>query len=198
MARHSDPDDGSFARSLLRAFLGGVGALILTAGVTGVLAQTGAIGSSNDSPAVVTEAPAASPSPTAEPTPTPSEPDPFATDPEAFEIPAAGDSEEPTEAGAGAFDPGDVSVQVLDGVGDLVHAQDAADVLRDLGYEVINLDAAAIEYPETTIIFTEGHRDDAEALMAHDPRFAKIAPNTDLTAPADLHIVVGTDWPDPG
>lgn len=193
MARHVDPDDNSFRRTLMKAALGGLVALAVTAAITGVLARTRAPG--GQGPAVAFETPSAAAA-TEETDAPPSELSAGGgfdtiTPTERTELPT-----EPTEAETPTEDVSSIQIQVLDGVGDLVRADDAEDVLRELGYNVVLTDAAAVAYEATTVIYTNGNRDAAEALTRRDPRFTTIAPNTDLKAKVDLHVVVGADWPE--
>ena len=195
MARHVDPDDNSFRRTLGRAALGGLVALAVTAGITGALARTRAPG--GQGPTVALESPSAAPV-TEEPEDAPpselNDDDGFSTiTPTEFgtELGEPTESETPTE------DVSTIQIQVLDGVGDVVRADDAEDVLVDLGYNVVLTDAAAVAYDVTTVIYTSGNKEAAEALTRRDPRFTTIAPNTDLKAKVDLHVVVGADWPEP-
>ena len=182
MARHVDPDDTSFGRTLARAALGGVLALVITAVVAAVVARTTA--PAEPSPVVLAppEVPT-TPPPLVPPTEAGS---PGLDVPGLSETGGAGPTEEPSE---------EIRVQVLDGVGDITRANDAADVLRELGYTVALTDSAAIAYEVTTVIYTEGHREDAEELTRRDDRFVAIEENDDLEADVDLHVVVGSDWP---
>lgn len=191
MARHNDPEDDSFRRSLLRAVAGGLIAMVLTFGVTAVLMVVGRddpdggpVVSTDDSPAAseaIAEAPAATES---EPEPTDL---PEATDPPPSDL---GATDAPTEEA----DTSDVTVQVLDAAGTGTHAEDAADVLRDLGYDVIVVNTTARRVDTTTILATPGSEDAAEALREQDPRFAEIDENADFNPSVDLHILVGPDF----
>lgn len=195
MARHVDPDDNSFRRTLARAALGGLVALAVTAGITGALARTRAPG--GQGPTVAFESPTAEPV-TEEPEDAP--PSELNADGGFSTITpteSATAAAEPTETEVPTEDVSTIQVQVLDGVGDVVRADDAQDVLTELGYNVVLEDAAAVEYAVTTVIYTSGNKDAAEALTRRDPRFTTIAPNTDLQAKVDLHVVVGADWPEP-
>lgn len=185
MARHADPDDRSFAQSLLRAFAGGVAALAVTFAVTAVLTQ---VGRSDDQPSsaavtaptpVESEALAAvpSPSPSASPSPTP--------------------TREPTEAPAesATVDPSAVTVQVLHATANEQQAQAAAAALREMGYTVVVVNPTPRQVDVTTILASPGQQDAAEQLRRRDPRFAEVAPNDGFDESVDLHVLVGPDFP---
>lgn len=187
MARHVDPDDHSFRNSLLRAAAGGAVALIVTFAITGVLANVGR-GGGEDTPAVTLTAP---PPQAQETVAQPPSPDPSPS-PEATAAPepsAASTPQETTETPAGI-----VTVQVLDAVGSGTHAQDAAQALRDLGYEVVVINSTPRRVKTTTVMFTSGHSDDAETLRQADERFAELKENKDFNPAVDLHILVGPDF----
>lgn len=105
---------------------------------------------------------------------------------------AAGDSEPPRDEepiGEG------VSVQILDGVGDARRVASARQRLLDLGYTVVFMDRAAGNYRRTTILHDPEHADAAAALVAADDRFTTTGDDPGLGAPAQLHVIVGADWP---
>lgn len=189
MARHVDPDDNSFRRSLLRAAAGGAAALVLTFGVTAVLTRTGQIGEGNG-PAMVLTAPASqTPTvaalpetelPTPEPVPTtppPTTPAPVPT--EVTENPVAG-----------------VTVQVLEQVGAEAQAAEATEVLRNLGYDVVAVNVTDRQVDTTTVLASQGAIADAERLQTLDPRFAVITDNDGFSPDVDLHVIVGVDFGD--
>src|SRR5688500_1838966 len=107
MVRHVDPSDDSFRRSLLRAAGGGLVAMVVTFGITAVLASVGRNEDVAGGPAVAT--PSAAPeleTPLSEP-PEPSQAAPASETPDE-------ETEGPTEA---PDDASTVTVQVLDTVG---------------------------------------------------------------------------------
>lgn len=192
MARHTNAGDRSFAASLLRAAAGGLAALVITFGITGALTVLGRDDGSGG-PAMVAQPTDAAPSPpgatVAPPTQTPSEAQ--ATKPP--------EPPEPSEAGptthADSVGPvGTVTVQVLDAVGTGTQAQEAAAVLRELGYEVVVVNPTPRRVKTTTILATQGHKDDAEDLRDADPRFTVIKPNRAFNESVDLHVLVGPDF----
>ncbi len=110
-------------------------------------------------------------------------------------------TEEPTETGpspeeliAAAPDPELTSVQVLDSGGGSARAQDAAEALRGLGYNVVNITSSRVSVTRTTVWFTEGNEEAGLALRARDERVIEIEPNEALSSGVDLHVLVGTDW----
>lgn len=130
-----------------------------------------------------------------EPTATPTEPEP--AEPEATSTPEP--TPEPTDTGPSpeelieaAPDPGDTTVQILDAGGGGTRAQDAAEALRDLGYQVVNVTSARASVSSTTIWFND--EDAALGLRAREERVAEVAPNEALSTGVDLHLLVGPDW----
>lgn len=95
---------------------------------------------------------------------------------------------------AAARQPQETTVQVLDAGGGSDATNDAADVLRELGYDVVAINSSRTDFDTTTVLFTEGNDAEAEALSARDDRFAETAPNERLSDDVDLHVVVGPDW----
>ena len=93
-----------------------------------------------------------------------------------------------------AREPGETTVQVLDAGGGSDATSDAADALRELGYDVVAINSSRQDYPTTTVLFTDGNEAEAEALRARDERFAETARNERLSEGVDVHIVVGPDW----
>lgn len=102
--------------------------------------------------------------------------------------------EEIQELIAAARDPEETSVQVLDAGAGGSAADEVAALLRDLGYDVVAVNAAREDRAVTTVLFTEGNRAEAEALRAREQRVTEIAPNELLSDAVDLHVAVGTDW----
>jgi hypothetical protein len=93
-----------------------------------------------------------------------------------------------------ARDPAETSVQVLDAGGGSSATRDVADVLADLGYDVVAINPSRVDYDVTTVLFTSGNDAEAEGLRARDERFAATSPNERLSEGVDLHVVVGPDW----
>ena len=190
MPRHVDPDDNSFRRSLIKAALGGLAALVVTFGITGVLTQLGrdrgedgpaiTFTGAPSAPAAVTQAPPTSEASAAPPSDVSVDPTPQPT------------SEPAPEQTDGSVV--DVTVQVLDAVGSGTFAEDAAAALRELGYEVVVINTTPRRVEQTTVLYTDGHREDAEQLRNTDERFGEVRANADFSPSVDLHVLVGPDF----
>lgn len=102
--------------------------------------------------------------------------------------------EEAQELIDAARDPSETSVQVLDAGGGSDAANDVAEVLGDLGYDVVAINPSRVDYDVTTVLYTSGNDAEAEALHARDDRFSATEPNERLSEGVDLHVVVGPDW----
>lgn len=203
MGRHADPDPRHFYGSLIGAAVRGLTAVALAVGLYLVLASVrpdrglGPVVVGDDT-AATDAAPAAS----AEPEPSATEP-PTATTAPATSPPAPAPSAAgplvgaiPSEAPlAQSKPPSATTMQVLDGVGDKARARDAAGVLRNLGYQVVVVNPAGVDFATTTVLYSRGHEPEARALMARDARFAAMRPNPNLSESVDLHVAVGRDWP---
>lgn len=95
---------------------------------------------------------------------------------------------------AAARPPEETSVQLLDAGGGSDAVNEAAEVLRELGYDVVAINPSRTNYDTTTVLFTEGNDAEAQALPARDERFAEVAPNERLSDGVDVHVVIGSDW----
>lgn len=128
--------------------------------------------------------------PTSEPAPTAgtSDPAPEPTEDEGLT------PEQAEDLIAAARPPEETSVQLLDAGGGSDAVNEAAEVLRELGYDVVAINPSRTEYDTTTVLFTDGNQTEAQALPARDERFAAVAPNERLSDGVDVHVVVGTDW----
>lgn len=191
MARHADPDRSSFYRSLGFAVLKAAGALAVVIALTVVATmlvdgrdsdddlvrlEPGASPTANDAPTPEETAAATTPAPT----PTPRETTPPLVDPD------------PTPTTANATG---VTVQVLDGgVGEEI-TLDVVAALEEVGYEVVAVSTARCCYEQTTVFYSEGREELAQALSASDERFGVVEANPNLTEDVDIHVVVGSDWP---
>lgn len=213
MGRHADPDPRHFYGSLVGAAVRGLLAVALAVGLYLVLASVrpggagGPVVISDDAPTTSARpsptgedqrGPDASAQPATQPGPAPAASPPApppatASAPESAAGLPASASPSP-DVLAQAAPPSQTTVQVLDGVGDGVRARRAAAVLRDLGYDVVAVNAA-VAYSTTTVLYSRGHEAEARALMARDRRFAALRRNPNLSESVDLHVVVGRDWP---
>lgn len=187
MARHNAGDNRSFRSSLARSAAGGLVALIVTFGITGVLSVVGR-DDGTGGPAMVaqpTEVPQRSEStPAAEPASPSASASPAAAEATPTSIP-----QETTEP-----DPDGVTVQVLDAVGSGTQADQAAAVLRDLGYTVVVVNPTPRRVKATTVLATPGSEEAAEALRDEDPRFGIVKRNNAFNRSVDLHVLVGPDF----
>ena len=195
MGRHADPDDDSFRRSLLRALGGGVLAMLVTFGITAALTVVGRDDADEPGPAMISPSEVAQAPTVDAPEPT----QPAITDPPT----SVPEPTEPTEQAEQATDatpddPSDVTVQVLDivGNGQGRDALDAQEVLLGLGYDVVALYGTDRTTDTTVVLFTKGHRDEAEALRDADPRFAEIRRNDGFSTEVDLHVLVAEGFAD--
>ena len=191
MARHVDPNDTSFRRSLLRAAAGGVAALVLTFAITAVLTRTGQIGDGGGPAMILTAPPSDVPTvvaaettdpPTPEPELEPSQPPPTTPAPEPTEV-----TEEPVTG---------VTVQVLEQVGAEAQAAEAAEVLRQLGYDVVAVNTTDRQVDTTTVLASPGYAEAAEQLKSLDARFGVVAANDGFSPDVNLHVIVGADFSD--
>lgn len=140
----------------------------------------------------------------AEPEPKPDRVDPAASEVASEDRDDEEDSEAPepdelTEAEKQALidaarPPDETSVQVLDAGGGSDAANDAAEALRELGYDVVAINAARQSYTQTTVLYTDGNQAEADGLLAREDRVAASAANERLSEGVDLHVVVGPDW----
>lgn len=177
------PAQSSIAAPLIRALLAaavafGIYALVFSNGGDDDLALT------DDQ---VTTAPTATTPPAPITVPTAAEPTSEPTvAPTATETPAPGG-----QIGAG------VTVQVIAGANTTAEQfADAANALRQLGYDVTESGISPNAYPETTVFATAGEEAQAEALTTTDPRFTTVGENPgNLSTEIQIHVLVGEDWP---
>lgn len=90
--------------------------------------------------------------------------------------------------------PGDISVQVLDGVGTDggAAAERVAGELDEAGYRIIARNPA-LAYEETTVLWTRGNEDRARQVAAELGVSAVRAQPGNLSEQVDVHVVVGAD-----
>ena len=88
-----------------------------------------------------------------------------------------------------------VTVQVLNGTGELRLARDFAPLVRAEGYRVVRTANTNGRYRISTVFYTPGHRADAEAFRARFPAFRAIdaAPDS-LSSTVALHVVIGENY----
>jgi LytR cell envelope-related transcriptional attenuator len=91
---------------------------------------------------------------------------------------------------------GGVTVQVLNGVGVIGLAHRVAAQVRTVGYDVVATNNALGDQPVSRILYTGGHRADAEAFRERFPAFAVVEPApANLSRRVALHVVIGKDHP---
>jgi LytR cell envelope-related transcriptional attenuator len=182
VGRHSSPRQWRYYLSILKYALPWI--LVAVIGVSAVWAGVGALGDDELDPSkgpVVSES--EDPQPRAEPSAkaTPVEPE---ETPEEF-------AEEPDEEVVLITEG--MTVQVLNGTTVSGVDQIMADRLEALGFQVVNVVPAAINYEETTVLWSYAESEDAAARLAE--RFGwEVEPKPDnLSTQVALHIVVGAD-----
>ncbi|CAN5588275.1 hypothetical protein BH20ACT23_BH20ACT23_21370 [soil metagenome] len=182
MGRHSSPRQWRYYLSILKYALPWI--LVAVVGVSAVWAGVGVLGDDELDPSkgpVVSES--EDPRPRDEPSTraTPVEPE---KTPEEF-------AEEPEEE-VDLITEG-MTVQVLNGTTVGGADQAMADRLEGLGFQVVNVVPAAINYAETTVLWSYAESEDAAGRLAE--RFGwQVKPKPDnLSTQVALHIVVGAD-----
>ena len=183
MGRHSSPRQWRYYLSILRYALPWI--LVTVVGISAVWVGVGALGDDELDPSkgpVVSKAEA--PTPRGEPTTEATPVQPEETPEEA--------KEEPEEEEAPLITEG-MTVQVLNGTTVSGVDQAMADRLEGLGFQVVNVVPAAINYAETTVLWSYSESEDAAARLAE--RFGwEVKPKPDnLSTQVALHIVVGAD-----
>jgi outer membrane biosynthesis protein TonB len=215
-AKHTPPQDASFRTSLLRHLGGGVALVALVAvafyGIGQVGQEPGApiAADSAQEPDEPEEADGAEePEDVEEPESEPDDSDePEEADepdePEADEPDEPDEAEEPDDAEAPeadggedeapAFAAGDISVQVLDGVGTDggTAASRMAQELGDGGYNVIAQNPA-LAYETTAVLWTSGNEAKARQVAAEIGAGEVRAQPGNLSESVDVHVVVGAD-----
>ncbi len=86
-------------------------------------------------------------------------------------------------------------MQVLNGSGDRAKLAAAVRALREFGYRVVATETLPDTYVSSAVLATPGFEDRAAELVAADPRFGAVREAPRFVTPADLHIIVGTRWP---
>lgn len=199
MARHADPSDRSFQRSLTRAVVRG---LLLVLGAAALVFAVGRLTARDD---VVLAPPSASPQPVMTESPSSSVADTVSQSPRASVVisprpsptPSPTPAQEPTQAeqAVQGRPPAELRVQVLDGTGDDQRTQAVVGVLEELGYQVVAVNPVSVAVPATSVLYSDGFETDAQALTAGDPRFGAPAVNDRFSPEVDLHVLVGENWP---
>lgn len=185
---------GMHARGRRRRAAPMVGAAVAAVALLGLVAVVTAAMLTGDEDELglvdpVATTPTPTPTPTATPTPTPT--------------PASTPTLDRDDADGGGDElpgrpPDETRVQLLDGVrGDGEAVEQAEAVLDELGYEVVATGSMAESWDTSGVYYTDGWREEAESLREREGRVTDVAPHPGFTADADLHVVVGQDWPEP-
>lgn len=187
----------------LKPFARGAGALVLA--TTLAFWVGGAIRSTDDAPAVApTTEGTGSTDPGSDGSPVPiapvdgagedADPTTAATTPDAATEGTTTPSPSTSSTGE-SLAPASISIQVLDAVrdDDGAAAEKVADRLREAGYDVVVINAAAVTYEKTTV-FWSGENSIAANQVASAFGFTEVSAKPDnLSASVMLHVVVGRD-----
>jgi hypothetical protein len=88
-----------------------------------------------------------------------------------------------------------VTVQILNGTGELRIARDFKPLVNAEGYRVVNTANANGNYRISTVFYTPGHRPDAEAFRARFPAFRIVEPaRPSLSNTVAIHVVIGENY----
>jgi type IV secretory pathway VirB10-like protein len=130
----------------------------------------------------------------AEPEEAEESPEPDEPDGDEQESDEADESDDEADEDAARFDPGEISVQVLDGVGTDggAAANRVGGELRDAGFNVIAQNPA-IAYDVTTVLWTSGNEDRARQVAAEIGASEVRQQPGNLSEQPDVHVVVGAD-----
>jgi hypothetical protein len=204
--KHTPPGDRSFVVSLATHLSAGVALVLVVAGAFWGLGQIQAT-SAGDPTITPPEIAAGDETPAPEGTPPatePSEPvEPDTTDEPDETEPADGEPADEPENGENgevrAFEPSEISVQVLDAAGDGgARMQALVAELRADGYRVVATGQARRIYERSTIFYSDGAQEKAWFVSSEYPALTIVEekPST-LTSSVEVHIVVGEDYPEP-
>lgn len=187
MGRHSSPRQWRYYTSLLRYFLPWI--LVAVVGVGAVAAGVDSLGDDElqTSPEVTeSEAPKKTPKPA--PTPTP-----VASDTEAPEKKGSDNDEPQEQVEKVPLITDGITVQVLNGTSVIGADQNMADRLASLGFAVISVVPASVNYSETTVLWSYAESEEAATRLA--VRFGwQVKPKPEnLSTQVAIHIVVGAD-----
>jgi hypothetical protein len=184
VGRHSSPRQWRYYLSILRYVLPWI--LVAVVGISAVWVVVGALGDDELDPS---KGPVARKSEDSEPR---TEPTPKATPVEPRKTPDDEPTKEPEEEEVPLITEG-MTVQVLNGTNVSGVDQTMADRLEGLGYQVINVAPATINYEETTVLWSYSESEEAAARLAE--RFGwQVKPKPDnLSTQVAIHVVVGVD-----
>jgi hypothetical protein len=186
VGRHSSPRQWRYYTSLLRYFLPWI--LVALVGVGAVWAGVGSLGDDElrTSPQVTESEP---PKKTAKPDPTPT---PVTSDTEPPEEDGSDDQQEEPAEKVPLITDG-MTVQVLNGTSVTGADQAMADRLASLGFTVISVAPASVNYSQTTVLWSYAESEEAATRLAE--RFGwQVKPKPEnLSTQVAIHIVVGAD-----
>lgn len=206
--KHTPPGDRSFVVSLATHLSAGVALILVVAGAFWGLGQIQ--GSPAGDPTITPpeiaagdETPAPEDPPPATEPAEPDEPDdaaPDETEPaddEPVDEPENGENGQDGETRA--FEPSEISVQVLDAAGDGgTRMQALVAELRADGYRVVATGQARRIYERSTIFYTDGAQEKAWFVSSEYPALTIVEEKpSNLTSSVEVHIVVGEDYPEP-
>jgi hypothetical protein len=92
--------------------------------------------------------------------------------------------------------PEETRVQLLNGSGDGRRLEEAEAALRELGYDVREIDSTLETWDTSTVFHTSGWEEEAQGLHDRDARFEVGGKNPGFEADVSLHVIVGSDWPE--
>lgn len=186
MGRHSSPRQWRYYTSLLRYFLPWI--LVAVVGIGAVWAGVGSLGDDElQTSPEVTESEA--PKKTAKPDPTPT---PVNSDTAAPEKEGPDDQPEEEVEEVPLITDG-ITVQVLNGTSVTGADETMADRLASLGFAVISVASASVNYSQTTVLWSYAESEEAATRLAE--RFGwQVKPKPEnLSTQVAIHIVVGAD-----
>ncbi len=200
--KHTPPGDRSFALSVVVHLAAGAA---LVAVVAAAFWGIGQIRGPQDGPVIVgapgDEDPEPSPADSPDAQPSPEQSPQAQASPDQPEDDGVEPDPDPTSASTteADVDPAEVSVQVLDATGDGgARLQDVLDRLRADGWRVVASNRAARYYERSTVFYSPGHEEAAQALADRYPEFELVQAKPDnLTSSVAVHLVIGGDYPEP-
>jgi len=91
-----------------------------------------------------------------------------------------------------------VTLQILNGTGELRLARDFKPLVRRYGYKIVNTGNTGANYPVSTVYYTDANRDDALAFQRRFPAFKIVqqAP-ANLSRDVELHAIIGANYTPP-
>jgi hypothetical protein len=91
-----------------------------------------------------------------------------------------------------------VTIQILNGTGELRLARDFKPLVRRHGYRIVNSGNTGPNYPTSTVYYTGGNRDDALAFQRRFPAFRIVEPApSNLSRSVELHAIIGANYTPP-